>query len=281
VFRDASKNAYTTPVVTHASPRRGQDPVCVTAQTLHVEGRCCFVTVGKALGRRVVALIRHGEYAQPTGVPSAHLPYGLTERGRQQAGDAARSVLDFAGRSGLRLQPSVDCSRLRRAWETATLLARGLTEQAGQQFSCQEFDDLAERSVGAVANLSVEAIEAILGEDPRYSVPPSGWKRDADYRLPFQGCETLAEAGSRVAQHLRSTVAMLDEETLKLLVGHGGAFRHAARELGILSPTQVASLSMGYGVPLYFEVERLQNGADRFIHIAGDWRQRSSGGAID
>jgi 2,3-bisphosphoglycerate-dependent phosphoglycerate mutase len=235
------------------------------------------------LGKCVLALIRHGEYAQPPGVPSAHLPYGLTAAGRAQAGAAARAVLEFATSSGLRLHPTIDCSRLRRAWETATLLASSLTEQTGQPFSCLEFDDLAERSVGAVANLSVEAIEALLREDPRYSVPPSGWKRDPDYRLPFQGCETLAEAGLRVARHLTRTAAALAEETpvLKLLVGHGGAFRHAARELGILSPTQVASLSMGYGIPLYLEVERLQNGAERFVHIAGDWRQRSSGGAID
>ena len=92
-----------------------------------------------------MALIRHGEYAQPTGVPSAHLPYGLTAEGVVQAGDAARAVLDFAARSGLTLHPIIDCSRLRRAWETATLLARGLTNHTDQQFSCQEFDDLAER----------------------------------------------------------------------------------------------------------------------------------------
>jgi 2,3-bisphosphoglycerate-dependent phosphoglycerate mutase len=235
----------------------------------------------KALGKRVLALIRHGEYAQPAAVPSAHLPYGLTVSGREQAEDAASSVLEFAVRSGLRLHPIIDCSRLRRAWETATLMASSLAERTGQQFSCQEFDDLAERSVGAVANLSVQAIEAILGEDPRYSVPPSGWKRDPDYRLPFQGCETLAEAGARVARHLSRTAAALGEESPILLVGHGGAFRHAARELGILSSAQVASLSMGYGVPLYFQVERLQNGADRLVHLAGDWRQRSFRGAID
>jgi 2,3-bisphosphoglycerate-dependent phosphoglycerate mutase len=230
-----------------------------------------------------LALIRHGEYAQPAGVPSAHLPYGLTGSGRQQAEDAASAVLAFAVQSGLQLHPIIDCSRLRRAWETATLMARALTQQTGQQFSCQEFDALAERSVGAVANLSVEAIEAILCEDPRYALPPSGWKRDPDYRLPFQGCETLAEAGTRVARHLIHTAAGLAGEAsqLKLLVGHGGAFRHAARELGILSAAQVASLSMGYGIPLYFEVERLENGSDRFVHIAGDWRQRNSAGAID
>jgi 2,3-bisphosphoglycerate-dependent phosphoglycerate mutase len=211
------------------------------------------------------------------------LPYGLTESGRKQAVEAASAVLDFAGRAGLRLHPVIDCSRLRRAWETASLMANALTEQTGQHFSCQEFDELAERSVGAVANLSIDAIEALLRDDPRYSVPPSCWKRAPDYRLPFQGCETLAEAGARVARHLIRTATALAEQPpqLKLLVGHGGAFRHAARELGILSPTQVASLSMAYGIPLYFEVQRLQDEAVRFVHVAGDWRQRSSGGAID
>jgi hypothetical protein len=38
---------------------------------------------------------------------------------------------------------------------------------------------------------------------------------------------------------------------------------------------------MGYGTPLYFEVERVDHSPDRFVHIAGDWRPRSSGGAID
>ncbi|HVZ34462.1 MAG TPA: histidine phosphatase family protein [Polyangiaceae bacterium] len=231
----------------------------------------------------MLALIRHGEYAQPAGVPSAHLPYGLTASGRGQAGDAASAVLTFAAHSGLQLHPLIDCSRLRRAWETAALMARGLTQQTGQQFSCQEFDDLAERGVGAAANLSVEAIEAILRDDPRYSLPPSGWKRDPDYRLPFQGCETLAEAGARVARHLSRAAAALagDRPQLKLLVGHGGAFRHAACELGLLSSTQVASVSMSHASPLYLEVERLDTGADRFVHLAGDWRQRSSSGAID
>ena len=231
----------------------------------------------------MLALIRHGEYAQPAGVPSAHLPYALTASGREQAVAAAGAVLDFAARAGLQLHPIIDCSRLRRAWETATLLARSLTERTGQQVSCQEFEALAERSVGAVANLTVESIEAILREDPRYSLPPRGWKRDPDYRLPFQGCETLVEAGARVARHLLRTAATLSGQTaeLKLLVGHGGAFRHAARELGLLSASQVSSLSMGHAAPLYFDVERFANGADHFVHIAGAWRPRGAGGARD
>jgi len=235
------------------------------------------------LGRRVLALIRHGEYAQPAGVPSAHLPYGLTDSGAVQAHQAAAGVLEFARGSGLTLDPVIDCSRLRRAWETANLMAGALTEAEGRRFECREFDELAERGVGALANLSVAAIEVILRDDPRYSAPPPGWKRDAEYRLPLQGCESLAQAGERVAQHLRRRAAALasNAASLKLLVGHGGAFRHAARELGVLASEQLARLSMGYGAPIYLEVERTEGGPDRFLHVAGHWLQRASGGAID
>jgi broad specificity phosphatase PhoE len=242
------------------------------------------------LGRRVLALIRHGEYAQPAGVPSAHLPYGLTDSGVLQAREAAAAVLEFARRSELTLDPVIDCSRLRRAWETASLMARALTEAAGPAFECREFEDLAERCLGALANLSVTAIEVIVRADPRYSAPPSGWKRDSEYRLPFHGCESLAEAGQRVAQHLRRCAAVPagaraksgnDAASLKLIVGHGGAFRHAACALGVLSREQVANLSMGYGVPVYLQVERTEGGPDRFVHLAGHWLQRQSSGAVD
>jgi len=245
---------------------------------------------GKHLGKRVLALIRHGEYAQPAGVPSAHLPYGLTDNGAAQAREAAAAVREFARRSELTLDPVIDCSRMRRAWETASSMAGALTEAVGLRFECREFEELAERCLGALANLSVEAIEAILRDDPRCAVPPPGWKRDAEYRLPFQGCESLAQAGRRVAQHLRRCAAALADSaatsgdeapSLKLVVGHGGAFRHAASELGVLSPDQVANLSMGHAVPVYLEVERTDGGSDRFAHLAGHWRQRHSGGALD
>jgi broad specificity phosphatase PhoE len=242
------------------------------------------------LGRSVLGLIRHGEYAQPAGVPSAHLPYALTPAGLTQAREAALAVLDFARSSQLELQPVIDCSRLRRSWETANVMARTLQQHTEQGFACRELDELAERGLGALANLTVEAIETIVRDDPRYPAPPPGWKRDSAYRLPYLGCESLADAGARVARHLRSCAAELSvppsrlharTSGLKLLVGHGGAFRHAAGELGLLSPDQVANLSMDYGAPIYFELERLANGSERFIHIAGSWRQRRASGAID
>jgi broad specificity phosphatase PhoE len=227
-------------------------------------------------GKRVLALIRHGAYAQPPGVPSAHLPYALTADGRAQAGEAALAILAFADAEGLELDEVIDCSRMRRAWETSNLIGAALTARTGRRFGCREFDALAERSVGAAANLSVDAIESLLRDDPRYELPARGWKRDPEYRLPFQGAESLAEAGERVARHLGACAASPSgQRTLKLIVGHGGAFRHAASSLGALSPEQASELSMQYCTPIYFEYQRDSSGLGRLVHKAGSWTPRS------
>jgi 2,3-bisphosphoglycerate-dependent phosphoglycerate mutase len=168
---------------------------------------------------------------------------------------------------------------MRRAWETAQALASSLGSQTGRSFSCSEFEALAERSVGAVANLTVAAIEAILREDPRFSAAPPGWKRDSAYRLPFQGAESLADAGARVAAHLLGWGQTAPEATLKLIVGHGGAFRHAASALGALAPERVSELSMDYCAPIYFEYRLASSGSAQLVQVGGSWQPRSSSSA--
>jgi 2,3-bisphosphoglycerate-dependent phosphoglycerate mutase len=84
------------------------------------------------------------------------------------------------------------------------LLGLGLEASTGRAFTCCEFPELAERCLGALANLSVDAILAIVSGDPRFAPPPPNWKRNSDYRLPLLGCESLTEAGARVARHLRA-----------------------------------------------------------------------------
>jgi broad specificity phosphatase PhoE len=228
--------------------------------------------------RRVLAWIRHGEYAQPPGVPSAHLPYGLTPRGREQARAAAHQVFRFAREHGLEIDSTIDTSRLRRAWETAHLLSDELERLGAPRASLAQFDELAERTLGAAANLTVDEIEAVLASDPRFEVPPRGWKRDPAYVLPLIGAESLEQAGRRVAQHVLAR--MREASGLKLFVGHGGAFRHAARELGVLSPAQVAELSMLHGDPIYFEY-RADGGTAGVSHVAGQWRRRSEAAPLD
>ena len=220
------------------------------------------------------AFIRHGDYHQLPGVPSAHQPFPLNDAGVAQARAGARELARLIGREGWRLEPEIDASQMQRAWETARLIAGALGTE-GLRISC--FDALAERCVGAAANLTVGQIEEVIRRDPRYADPPPGWKSDSHYRLPLQGAESLLEAGARVAGHVERRMAALsrtgDAGMLKLFVGHGAAFRHAAFHLGILELEQVAALSMFHGEPVVFE----RRGEGRWHHVAGEWKRRKTG----
>jgi len=251
-------------------------------ETLYAfEASPTYMTQLDLVNRRVLALIRHGEYEQPRGVPSAHLPYPLTERGRAQARAAARGVFELARAEQLVLDTTIDSSRMLRAWHTAELLGSELSALTQVEFRVNEFDALAERSVGALANLSVTQIEAILRADPRFSVPAPGWKRDSRYKLPSQGAESLCEAGARVASHLIArSRAVTHERGLKLFVGHGGAFRHAAHTFGLLSLEQVSALTLQHGAAIYLE-HRFGADTDRVVHLAGEWQARSDSSHLD
>ena len=223
------------------------------------------------------AFIRHGDYHQLPDVPSAHQPFPLNDAGIAQAQAGGRELARLIGREGWHLEPEIDASRMQRAWETARLIAGVLETEGhgGLGISC--FDALAERCVGAAANLTVGQIEEVIRRDPRYAAPPPGWKSDSHYRLPLQGAESLLEAGERVAEHVESRMEPLsrsgDPPLLKLFVGHGAAFRHAAFHLGILELEQVAALSMFHGEPVVFQ--RLGEG--HWNHVAGEWKRRKAG----
>src|SRR5690606_36817225 len=118
------------------------------------------------------------------------LPHPLSERGIEQARSLGDSLHDEARRLGLMLDPVLDCSVLLRARQTAELAADTLDRvEEDQRFSVAEFAELAERSVGAAANLTIEAIEAALRVDPRHPELPAGWKAHPRYRLPVPGSE--------------------------------------------------------------------------------------------
>jgi 2,3-bisphosphoglycerate-dependent phosphoglycerate mutase len=122
-----------------------------------------------------------------------------------------------------------------------------------------------------MANLTEAEIEAVVAADPRASALPERWKRVADLRLPFPGAESLSDAGRRVARHIVERAASVSGggPRLKIVVGHGGAFRHAARELGVLSDGEVAALSMYHADPVYLECREGQ-----WRQVAGRWKPR-------
>ncbi len=223
----------------------------------------------------IAALIRHGDYRQLPETPSAHQPFPLTTEGKIQAKEAGTTLRETLRASGWALSPSVDSSQLLRAWQTAQIITGELAAQFDTPPEVTGFDDLAERGLGSAANLTITAIEAIVREDPRFPELPPDWKSNSRFRLPLQGAESLLQAGERVAAHIKASMEMLagqvDRDTLKLFVGHGAAFRHAAYHMGVLSFEQIAQLSMYHAQPVFLEY-RAKKG---WRHIGGEWKVRA------
>ena len=226
--------------------------------------------------RLVAAFMRHGAYCQPADVPSAHLPHPLSPKGTRQAEAGAREVVDWATAAGLAVHTEIDASALLRAWQTAEICAAKMTAAGQPPFTVRPYTKLAERSLGSAANLTMDEIAAVIAADPRWAPLPPGWKRDSRFRLPLPGAESLIQSGRRVARHVTRRMRELEgavrRDTVKLFVGHGGAFRHAACALGILQLDQAAGLSMHHCRPIFFEWEA----TTRWLHVGGEWKQRPS-----
>ena len=225
------------------------------------------------MARLIAALIRHGDYHQLADTPSAHQPWPLNNAGESQAQEAVLQLHELMLRNDWSLVPTIDSSRMLRAWQTAVILADGLAELASCKAAVESYDALAERGVGCLANLTTTQIEAVLQQDPRVSDPPADWKADSHYCLPLQGAESLLQAGERVAAHLSQSMAALAHEqhdSIKLFVGHGAAFRHAAYHLGVLEFGQIRQLSMYHCRPVM--IEYLPGGQWR--HLEGEWKLR-------
>ncbi|NVB43387.1 histidine phosphatase family protein [Pseudenhygromyxa sp. WMMC2535] len=242
--------------------------------------------------RIVAALVRHGDYHQPEGVPSAMLPHPLTERGREQAWALGAALHGEAIGHGLHLDPVLDASALLRATETANLAAQTLRSmESDQDFEVEEFLDLAERSTGSAANLDVEAIAAAVDADPRLDPLPPRWKSHPRFRLPMPGAESMMQAGARVAAHIEARAHQLalhaTRDTLKVFVSHGGALRHAAVCMGALDLDEVPGLSMHHCGFVLLELfhsspeARAAGAPGRWQKIGGQWKVRPAAQARD
>ncbi|MFT6917304.1 MAG: 2,3-bisphosphoglycerate-dependent phosphoglycerate mutase [Motiliproteus sp.] len=218
---------------------------------------------------RCCALIRHGAYEQLPNVPSALQPFPLTREGADEVRQQARAFGLWLGATGRTLDPLVESSTLLRAWQTAQIYKEELQEFFQAPAQLQSFPSLCERSVGAVANLSVSEIERIIELDPRFDAPPVNWKSDSDYRLPFDGAESLLEAGQRVAQQLLSWREGAGSG-IKLFVGHGASIRHAAYLFNAIKSCDIKRFSMFYGHPLVLEFS--EDPSPNLLY--GQWKQR-------
>ncbi|SIQ48868.1 histidine phosphatase family protein [Marinobacterium stanieri] len=218
---------------------------------------------------KLIALIRHGDYEQLAKTPSALQPYPLTDEGAEEVRQQARRFRDWLEQQDIRPSAEVHCSTLLRAWQTAQLYMEELADLFSSTPELQSFPDLCERRVGSVANLSTGEIERILELDPRFEPAPKGWKSDSHYRLPLEGAESLMDAGTRVAGHLRLCAAA-PERGLQLVFGHGAAFRHAAYHLNVIEFDDIKRLSMYHGHPVVLQQDPLTG----WSHHSGEWKIR-------
>ena len=235
------------------------------------------------MARVIAALIRHGDYHQLKDTPSAWQPFPLNAAGRKHASSAAEKIRDEMLKQDWLLHPVCHSSQLLRAWQTADIIVRLFSDNTFSQpvkqnnnYNINSFDALAERSMGSAAILNITQIKKIIEDDPRFDSLPQDWKSNSHFCLPLQGAESLMDSGKRVADHISKTMLELqqsvEQATLKLFVGHGAAFRHAAHQLGILDFAQIAQLSMYHGEPVF--IERLDDGS--WTHVAGQWKIRGA-----
>lgn len=222
------------------------------------------------MNKKYFALIRHGDYHQKENTPSALQPYPLTKKGFAQARECVVDLTTFCQQEKLTLGKSLHSSPLLRAWQTANEIGNNSGFE-GDSFNIECFEGLVERKVGTVANLTIEEVERIIADDPRYETPPSNWKSKSDYCLPFMGAESLIEAGKRVAAHLKKTAASTENNRLQIVVGHGASIRHAALDLGILKLEDIPALSMYHCKPVFFSVDS----QGHWQHAGGNWKVRS------
>jgi 2,3-bisphosphoglycerate-dependent phosphoglycerate mutase len=225
--------------------------------------------------RVIAALLRHGDYLQLPDTPSAWQPLPLTKKGMEQAKRSVALLRGAMEMFGWSLHPVIDSSRLLRGWQTAEAICRRLERQGSVAMEIKQYDTLAERGLGAGNNLSLSQIEAVVRADPRHRPLPANWKSDSHFRLPLQGAESLMEAGQRVAAHLDTRLAELQRrvsrDTVKLFVGHGAAFRHAAHQLGVLDFDRIARVSMHHCRPVFLERQY----AGSWVHLTGEWKERT------
>ncbi|MBO1923091.1 histidine phosphatase family protein [Thiomicrorhabdus sp. 6S3-12] len=224
--------------------------------------------------RCYLAFLRHAQYEQQPQMPSALQPYGLTEEGFAQSSKAAKALQKLIKHQKWQLYPSIYSSNLLRSWQTAT----EIKHQLKQSCQIETTAALNERSVGALANLTLEQIEAVIDQDPRFAPLPPHWKSNSDFCLPVDGAESLMQAGTRVSQFIQQTLlqVMANSESnnqLIVMVGHGAAFRHAAYKLGLLEKAEIGRYSMHYAQPMVFEC-RLKAHQLEIDLLAGKWKVR-------
>lgn len=141
----------------------------------------------------------------------------------------------------------VFCSSLKRAIDTAKIALR-----AAHQESCPIIQDpaLNERNYGDLQGLNKAEMAKKYGPEQIKL-----WRRSYDIRPP--GGESLKDTCERVLPYYHKAIEpLLKAHKTVLIVAHGNSLRALIKELEHVSDSDIASLEIPTGVPLFYGEKR-------------------------
>lgn len=141
----------------------------------------------------------------------------------------------------------VFCSSLKRAIDTAKIALR-----AAHQESCPMIQDpaLNERNYGDLQGLNKAEMAKKYGPEQIKL-----WRRSYDIRPP--GGESLKDTCARVLPYYHKAIEpLLKAHKTVLIVAHGNSLRALIKELDRVSDSDIASLEIPTGVPLFYGEKR-------------------------
>lgn len=186
-----------------------------------------------------LALVRHGESEwNALGMWTGHTDVGLSEKGKQQARDAARILSAFHFDVAY-------TSHLKRTKETLDIILEELGEA---EIPITQHAALGERNYGIYTGKNKEEIKKDIGDDMYLSLR-RGW----DHPVP-EG-ESLKDVHARVLPFFNEEVLpKLNEEKSVLVVSHGNTIRALAKDLEAISDDAIKHLEIETGGVWVYEL---------------------------
>ena len=186
-----------------------------------------------------LCLLRHGESLwNEENRFTGWVDVPLTEKGRQQARDAA----DLIKAKNLKFDVAYT-SELSRAIETANILIDSL----GYYIPVIKDSHLNERNYGDLQGLNKQKTAEIYGPEQVRT-----WRRSYDVRPP--NGESLEDTQKRTLPFFQHAILTdLEEGRNVLVVAHGNSLRSIVAYLDSLNKEQILELEIAEGLPIIYE----------------------------
>lgn len=186
-----------------------------------------------------LVLVRHGESEwNAKGIWTGLTDIGLTEKGKEEAGKAARALSDLSFDVGF-------SSPLSRARDTLRIILEILGQTS---IPTRQSPALNERDYGIYTGKNKWDVKSQLGDEAFLQLR-RGW----DY--PIKNGESLKEVYERVLPYYLSTIAPLVKEGKCVLVAaHGNSLRALMKYLDGVSDEDISNIELATGEVVLYKI---------------------------